>query len=737
MSQTESSIAARRRIARAMLDKATSTAPIQSPWQGVANMVNAGFAGWEEGRLDREEREGKAANAADEIKMGLPGTSPVSSVAQAMAGPKPAAPSFAGGGSGRTMSVPPEIKNGIVQTASALGIDPVDLATTISYETGGTFDPTKRGPTTKWGQHRGLIQFGEPQAKQHGVDWSNPVGSQLGPNGAVASYLRTAGVKPGMGLLDIYSAVNAGAPGLYDRSDTAAGGAPGTVRDKVENQMQGHRQNAMALLRQAMADMPAPGAMPAAAETGASGFAVPGQPAPMSGRTFDQITSGAPLDPVFQSEGVSQPWMGTALKPSPAVSQVAAALTGRLPPPRPADLPAPGAVEAVGRMPQPATPMMPDLSNESGAGARELQVMSEQARQGQSPAAGNPISAIAAALTGQSAPAPAAAPQTAAAAPQGMPAATAGPAPAAAAAPAPAAAPSATDRTASAMRVLSSPYATEGQRMVAKAIVEQSLKDPAEAEGRRLDLEIKRKTLAKDDKPSEVREYEYAKGQGYAGTFTDYQRDMRKAGGTSVNVGGGGSDKQVFDAVAENAKEARAAASGLVALREARGALAGGAITGAGADARLGLQKIGAAFGLGDVSKIENTETFRSAIAPQVAAMLKATVGSAQISNSDREFAEKAAGGSIQLDERSINRLLDIMEKGNIARIEAHQKQLETIYPDAEASRRERALFSVAMPPAPAPNPSTPVRVTTPEEARKLPSGTRIILPDGSEGRVP
>lgn len=30
-----------------------------------------------------------------------------------------------------------------------------------------------------------------------------------------------------------------------------------------------------------------------------------------------------------------------------------------------------------------------------------------------------------------------------------------------------------------------------------------------------------------------------------------------------------------------------------------------------------------------------------------------------------------------------------------------------------------------------------PVTVTTPQEARQLPSGTRIILPDGSEGRVP
>lgn len=142
----------------------------------------------------------------------------------------------------------PEIADGIVTTANALGIDPVDLATAISYETGGTFDPKQKGPTTQHGRHRGLIQFGEPQAAQHGVDWDNPVGSQLGENGAIASYLRAAGVKPGMGLLDIYSAINAGQVGRYNASDANNGGAPGTVRDKVEKQMAGHRAKAESLL---------------------------------------------------------------------------------------------------------------------------------------------------------------------------------------------------------------------------------------------------------------------------------------------------------------------------------------------------------------------------------------------------------------------------------------------------------------------------------------------------------
>jgi len=141
-----------------------------------------------------------------------------------------------------------DIREGIIQTAAALGMDPLDLATIISYETGGTFSPTQAGPTTQWGQHRGLIQFGEPQAAQYGVDWNDPMGSQLGPDAAIYRYFVENGWQPGMDRLDAYSIVNAGAPGRYNASDANNGGAPGTVRDKVTGQMAPHEEKARALL---------------------------------------------------------------------------------------------------------------------------------------------------------------------------------------------------------------------------------------------------------------------------------------------------------------------------------------------------------------------------------------------------------------------------------------------------------------------------------------------------------
>ncbi|WP_426238181.1 hypothetical protein [Pararhizobium sp. DWP1-1-3] len=199
-------------------------------------------------RLDKVEKDG-AADFTSNVFNPLVGGSPFVPAAMGNAMPKvdsagniPATPStFASD----------DIKGGIASTASSLGIDPVDLATAISYETAGTFDPRKKGPVTQWGQHEGLIQFGEPQAKKYGVDWENPVGSQLGPDGAVAKYLKDAGVQPGMGMMDIYSAINAGRVGRYGASDANNGGAPGTVADKVNQQMAGHRAKALAMFADA------------------------------------------------------------------------------------------------------------------------------------------------------------------------------------------------------------------------------------------------------------------------------------------------------------------------------------------------------------------------------------------------------------------------------------------------------------------------------------------------------
>jgi hypothetical protein len=116
----------------------------------------------------------------------------------------------------------------------------LDLATLVSYETIGSFNPGIKGG--KGGLYMGLIQFGPEERQKYGVTGQETFGEQLK---IAARFLKDRGFKPGMGLLDMYSIVNAGSPGLYDRSDT-----PGmTVRSHVERMTNGpHRQKALALL---------------------------------------------------------------------------------------------------------------------------------------------------------------------------------------------------------------------------------------------------------------------------------------------------------------------------------------------------------------------------------------------------------------------------------------------------------------------------------------------------------
>ncbi|MEP7454308.1 hypothetical protein [Phyllobacterium sp. SB3] len=129
--------------------------------------------------------------------------------------------------------------------ARQIGADPLDVLTAISYETGGTLNPNQKGPTTKWGQHRGLIQWGGPQREKYlNNDMSLPSQAE-----GMVRYFQDAGFKPGMGYKDLYSAINAGSVGRYSASDEAAGGAPGSVLDKVNSrQMAQHRAKAAELI---------------------------------------------------------------------------------------------------------------------------------------------------------------------------------------------------------------------------------------------------------------------------------------------------------------------------------------------------------------------------------------------------------------------------------------------------------------------------------------------------------
>jgi hypothetical protein len=305
---------------------------------------------------------------------------------------------------------------------------------------------------------------------------------------------------------------------------------------------------------QGEADMPAPGAAAASLETG-GGFTVPGSGG-MSGRTFDTITAGAPfLRPAFEAEGASQPWMGSALTNTERARGPMVA-TNVLPPQRPmdiaADLPASGAVPAMGQLP---TEVPPDLTSRDDAGSRQFAMMQgRNASATGGPAFASPATATPGSSTG---PAPMTAlgaptaPQTAQA---DMPAP--GAAPTQGVAPVPSSAmPRPTNREeyrdvvmtrqmeAAKGRVgkLSAALANPDLPANARALGEIFLKDALEASkapdsvkefqyakamgwttARNPNEYAKEKT---ESTPTSVREYEYAKSKGYAGSILEYERD--------------------------------------------------------------------------------------------------------------------------------------------------------------------------------------------------------------------
>lgn len=226
-------------------------------------------------------------------------------------------------------------------------------------------------------------------------------------------------------------------------------------------------------------------------------------------------------------------------------------------------------------------------------------------------------------------------------------------------------------------------------------------------------------------------------------SFQEYMTTMKKAGASTTTLDMGGSnDKQVSDIMAERYKTVQGAVAGVRALREAKKAILDGAITGPWANERLMLSKLGAAVGLNVApEKIANTEVFRSAMATQVAAMIKNTTGSTQVSDGDRKFAAEAAGGQIELNEAAILRLIDIGERSNAQIIDDYQARLDAVYPDSEdpGVKRSRSLFEID---DPAPMPGDITRLPQDDVGadrayEQLAPGTWFQAPDGSMRQKP
>ena len=119
------------------------------------------------------------------------------------------------------------------QTATQKGYNPDDLLKAIQYESSGR--------ENIWGGKNngyfGLIQFGGPERAKYGVDTEHP--NARNQIDATMRFLNDRGFKPGMGILDLYSTINAGSPGHYNASD-----GNGTVASHVQAMLHGSTPHA-------------------------------------------------------------------------------------------------------------------------------------------------------------------------------------------------------------------------------------------------------------------------------------------------------------------------------------------------------------------------------------------------------------------------------------------------------------------------------------------------------------
>lgn len=196
-----------------------------------------------------------------------------------------------------------------------------------------------------------------------------------------------------------------------------------------------------------------------------------------------------------------------------------------------------------------------------------------------------------------------------------------------------------------------------------------------------------------DKAPSAVLEYEQAKKDGFKGSFFDYQLALKKAGGTSISnvvntekgLYGGMASKQ-GDANVELYTQAQKAPDLLQRAQRVKQLLGPNtqAITGAGAEWLLTGSKIANQLGFNTGDAASDTEALSRELAASTLDSIKSSGlgGGTGFSNADRDFLEKAVGGKITLEAKTLKRLADLNEKASLTTIQRWNATASRLKPE-------------------------------------------------------
>jgi hypothetical protein len=183
--------------------------------------------------------------------------------------------------------------------------------------------------------------------------------------------------------------------------------------------------------------------------------------------------------------------------------------------------------------------------------------------------------------------------------------------------------------------------------------------------------------------PTEVREYNYAKKDPQ---FLDYKLTTKRAGATNINMPPQEEafekelGKQSAAKIIEKKEKAEDAAKIIHYNEIGRNLINSGMVTGAGAEYVVNfgraLKRIGADFGGDDVT---NSQIFAAVMANNVGKVVKQFGSGAGVSDADRAFAEKMAGGNITLNKDALLRIIDINTRMAKLNINEYNKDVKGI----------------------------------------------------------
>lgn len=169
--------------------------------------------------------------------------------------------------------------------------------------------------------------------------------------------------------------------------------------------------------------------------------------------------------------------------------------------------------------------------------------------------------------------------------------------------------------------------------------------------------------------PSSIREYEYAKSQGFQGTFEQWQTSQKKAGAPSVTVDQRGENSyfqragsQLFDRDLSQYEAAQAAVDNIAKLDTVLGHLeTSDAITGLGSDLRLQVERAKALFAQNKAAgkTVSDTELLDAFLGQDVFPMIKSLgVGARGLDTpAEREFLRSVMSGTTAMNKDTLVRL--------------------------------------------------------------------------------